>query len=192
MGGFASRRGRRAGLVIGVVVLVTACGGTTSSPATSSAPIPETSASAEPSGAAPATASPAASASESASPAVAAMKLCAKEFDACPLPEGTYRAAPFEPGFTFTIEGDDWTNVRAWPHGGGVTYADGAFFWMTGAVNGILDDKPVKIGSKPEDMVAYLNRPDDWVVAKPAPITIDGATGVAVDTVTGQRSDRRS
>jgi hypothetical protein len=188
MGGFASRRGRRAGLVIGVVVLVTACGGTTSSPATSSAPIPETSASAEPSGAAPATASPAASTSESASPAVAARKLCAKEFDACPLPEGTYRAAPFEPGFTFTIEGDDWTNVRAWPHGGGVTYADGAFFWMTGAVKGILDDKPVKIGSKPEDMVAYLNRPDDWVVAKPAPITIDGATGVAVDTVTGPKA----
>lgn len=189
MGWVSSRRGRRAGLVIGALVLVAACGGTTSPSAAGSASSPETSASTEPSSVAPATASPSASAvaSPSDSP-VAAAKLCAKEFEACPLPAGTYRAAPFEPGFTFTTEGDDWVNQRAWPHGGGVTYADGAFFWMAGDMVGNLDDKHVEIGDGANDFVSFLGRPKDWKVQEPVPITIDGISGVAVDTVTGPKA----
>jgi hypothetical protein len=136
--------------------------------------------------AASSTSSPSASASASA--AALADKLCAKEFEPCALPAGTYRAAPFEPGFTFTIEGDDWVNQRAWPHGGGVNYTDGAFFWMAGPMEGRIDDKGVDIGDKADDMVAFLGRPKDWAVEEPVPITIDGVTGVAVDTVTGPQA----
>jgi hypothetical protein len=189
MGWVSPRRGRHAGLLIGALVLVAACGGTTSPSAAGSASSPEASTSGEPSSAAPATASPSASvvASPTDSP-VAAGKLCAKEFEACPLPAGTYRAAPFEPGFTFTTEGADWVNQRAWPHGGGVNYVDGAFFWMAGSMDGMIDDKHVDIGDSADDFVSFLGRPTDWKVDDPRPITIDGVAGVAVDTVTGPKA----
>jgi hypothetical protein len=189
MAGTAIGRGRQIGLVMGVALVVGACAGTTAPPSASPPPSQEASPSAEPSSAAPATASPSASAAASPSAsAVAAAKLCAKSFEACALPAGTYRAAPFEPGFAFTIEGDDWVNQRAWPHGGGVNYTDGAFFWMAGPMKGTIDDKPVEIGDTADDMVTFLGRPKDWAVEDPLPITVDGVTGVAVDTVTGPKA----
>jgi hypothetical protein len=125
--------------------------------------------------------------SVAASPSATAAKLCAREFEACPLPAGTYRAAPFEPGFTFTIEGNDWTNHRAWPHGGGVGYKDGAFWWMSDATAGFVDDKPVNIGEGPDALIAYLRGFDDWTIQNPQPITIDGVSGVSLDVVTGPK-----
>ena len=104
------------------------------------------------------------------------------------MPAGTYRAAPFEPGFTFTVEGDDWANQRAWPHGGGVNNTDGAFFWMTGPMTGNIDNEPVKVGDTADAFVKFLRLPKDWVVDEPRPITIDGVTGVSVDTVTGPKA----
>ena len=79
-------------------------------------------------------------------------------------------------------------NQRAWPHGGGVTYDEGAFFWMAGPMEGRIADKGVDIGDTADDMVTFLGRPKDWDVADPVPITIDGVTGVAVDTVTGPKA----
>jgi hypothetical protein len=135
--------------------------------------------------------SPVATATSSASPSVAASqpvtaaKLCAHEMQPCPLPAGTYSAAPFEPAFTFTFDGDDWTNHRAWPHGGGVGYDDGAFWWMSGATVGLVNDKQVKIGEGADGVIAYLKRFEDWTIKDPQPITIDGVSGVSMDVVTG-------
>ena len=176
---------RRGAIALCVALVVASCGATTTPPAASSIASSEPSkVSASPSEAATPSASPTAAAS----PSAAVGKLCAKEFEPCALPAGTYRAAPFEPGFTFAVDGDDWVNQRAWPHGGGVTYTDGAFFWMTGPMSGRVDDKPVKIGDTPEDMVKFLHQPKDWVVADPKPVTIDGVSGVAVDAVTGPKA----
>jgi hypothetical protein len=176
---------RRGSIALCVSIVVASCGGSTPSPEASSIASPEPSTvSASPSE----TAAPSVSTTATASASAAAGKLCAKEFEACALPAGTYRAGPFEPGFTFTVDGDDWVNQRAWPHGGGVTYTDGAFFWMTGPMSGMIDDKAVKVGDAPEDMVKFLDLPKDWVVADPQPVTVDGVNGVSVDTVTGPKA----
>jgi len=190
MGKPGSRSVWRVAWFVSSALLVAGCAGASPSAASPSAAgataSTAVSASQSPS-AASAAPSVAATSPASASPSVAAKKLCAKEFKACPLPAGTYRAAPFEPGFTFTIEGDDWSNQRAWPHGGGVTFTDGAFFWMTGIKSGLIDNKAVDVGSTAEEVIAFLRRPDDWVVSDPQPVTIDGVRGVAVDTVTGPK-----
>ena len=55
-------------------------------------------------------------------------------------------------------------------------------------MSGRVDDKPVKVGDTPEDMVKFLHQPKDWVVADPKPVTIDGVSGVAVDAVTGPKA----
>ncbi len=176
------RRGR-ASRILGVVAfsaLVGACGNQAAATvAPASVPSNTPAASSAPSE------TPSAAPSIAASPSATAGKLCAREFEACPLPAGTYRAAPFEPGFTFTIEGDDWTNHRAWPHGGGVGYNDGAFWWITGATVGIVDGKTVEIGDGTDGVITYLRAFEDWTIQNPQPITIDGVSGVSVDVVAG-------
>jgi hypothetical protein len=178
------RRGR-ASRILGVVAfsaLVGACGNQAAATvAPASVPSNTPAASSVPSE------TPSAAPSIAASPSATAAKLCAREFEACPLPAGTYRAAPFEPGFTFTIEGDDWTNHRAWPHGGGVGYKDGAFWWMSGATVGFVDGKAVKIGEGNDAVITYLRGFEDWTIQNPEPITTDGVSGVSVDVITGPK-----
>jgi hypothetical protein len=58
---------------------------------------------------------------------------------------------------------------------------------MKGPWNGMIDDKRVDVGTAPDDFVAFLRRPGDWQVGEPAPVTIDGVSGVAVDTITGPK-----
>lgn len=146
-----------------VVLAIVGCAGPQSSPP------PATSA-------APASASSAASTSGT---------LCAKAFVPCPLPAGTYSSAPFEHPFKFTIIGDDWTNDRAWPHGGAATRGgSNAFFWASGVESGVIDRVTTPIGPTPADFIAHLRKFAGFTVSEPVPVTIDGVSGSQVDVLT--------
>jgi hypothetical protein len=136
-----------------------------SAPASAAAP------SAEPSSAAPST-------------ATGTGTLCAKGFETCPIPAGTYSSAPFEHPFTFTISGDDWTNDRNWVHGGSMTKAGAnSFLWASGVVSGQVGGTAVEIGPMPADFIAHLRKFDGFTVSEPVPVTVDGVSGSQVDVL---------
>jgi len=110
--------------------------------------------------------------------------LCAKEFEPCAIPAGTYTTDAFEHPFTFTIEGDDWTNDRNWEHGGSMTKARAnAFLWASGVASGRVSETAVEIGPTPADFIAHLRRFDGFTVSEPVPVTVDGVSGSQVDVL---------
>jgi hypothetical protein len=110
--------------------------------------------------------------------------LCAKAFETCPIPAGTYSSAPFEHPFTFTINGDDWTNDRNWPHGGSMTKAGAnSFLWASGVTTGQVSDTTVEIGPTPADFIAHLRKFDGFTVSEPVPVTVDGVSGSQIDVL---------
>ena len=171
--------------ILGAFVLtaaITAC----ASPAGSAAP-PATVA-ASPSSAPTASASAAAATTAPTSPAASAAAggggLCAKEFEPCSVPAGTYTTDAFEHPFMFTIEGDDWSNDRNWPHGGSMTKAGAnSFLWASDVVSGRVGDETVDIGPAPADFIAHLGKFDGFTVSEPVPVTVDGVSGSQVDVL---------
>ena len=110
--------------------------------------------------------------------------LCAKEFEPCAIPAGTYTTDAFEHPFTFTIDGDDWTNDRNWPHGGSMTKASAnSFLWASGVVSGRVGEETVDIGPAPADFIAHLGKFDGFTVSEPVPVTVDGVSGSQVDVL---------
>jgi hypothetical protein len=111
-------------------------------------------------------------------------ELCAREFEPCPIPAGRYMTGSFEHPFTFTIDGDDWTNDRNWPHGGSMTKASAnSFLWASGVVSGRVGQETVDIGPAPADFIAHLARFDGFTVSEPVPVTVDGVSGSQVDVL---------
>jgi hypothetical protein len=96
-----------------------------------------------------------AAASASSSEGTTAGSLCAVDHTPCELPGGTYSAAPFEPAFSFTIEGS-WQNDRAFSDGGGISQDTGGIYWASGVERGRLGDEEVEIGATPEQFIAFL------------------------------------
>lgn len=123
----------------------------------------------------------------SAAPSTAsgAGKLCAKEHEVCPIAAGTYSSAPFEHPFTFTIDGDDWTNDRAWPHGGSMTKGGtDSFLWASGITVGRVGDTDSPIGPTQQDFIDHLRKFTQFeVTATPVPVTVGGVSGLQVDVV---------
>lgn len=166
------------------VAFVTGCGASGGSPAA----VPSLSAAPTAASATPIPASPSAAASVAAGPSAAASttvagglgKLCAKEYEGCAITAGTYAADPFTPAFTFEVEGD-WVNDRAWPDGGGVSFPTGGLYWGSGMKSGRQNDKEVTFDSTIEGFAAYLRDFKGWEVSDADPVTIDGATAVAID-----------
>ena len=159
--------------VIGSISL-TACGTPQGSATTvSSGPT----APADPPPASPVSPSAAPSLSPSSSQAAA---LCAKEFETCPLPAGTYRADPFTPAFTFALEGD-WINDRAWPDGGGVSTDTGGFFWASDVKAGIQNGVEVEFEPTVEAFAAHLHGFDGWDVQDADPAIVDGLEATVID-----------
>jgi hypothetical protein len=153
-----------------VAIALLACGGSQASPSHSIAAATSTTKSVAPSSAAPGSGHGA---------------LCAKAFVPCPLPAGTYSSAPFEHPFTFTISGEDWTNDRAWPHGGSTTRSGtNAFLWASGVESGVIAGATSPIGPTPADFIAHLRKFDGFTVGDPIPITVDGISGSYVDVLT--------
>lgn len=110
--------------------------------------------------------------------------LCAKEFERCAIPAGTYTTDAFEYPFTFTIEGDDWTNDRNWQHGGSMTKArENSFLWASGVASGRVSGTAVEIGPRPADFIAHLRKFDGFTVSEPVPVTVDGVSGSQVDVL---------
>lgn len=175
----------RHGLVVTVIALGTlGCGGSADgsvpAPTNTAAPSVTSAPSASPSQA-PATAT------QSDPPAGGPAELCAEAFEPCPIKAGTYHTLPFTVPFTFTIEGDGWTNDRNWPHGGSMTRADSdAFLWASGVTSGQVGGVEVTIGPTVDDFVAHLGRFEGWTLAEPVPVTVDGASGLQVDLTTNE------
>ena len=96
-----------------------------------------------------------AAASASGSDGTTAGSLCAVDHTPCALEGGTYSAAPFEPAFSFTIEGS-WQNDRAFADGGGISQDTGGIYWASGVERGRLGDEEVEIGATPEQFIAFL------------------------------------
>jgi hypothetical protein len=110
--------------------------------------------------------------------------LCAREFEPCAVPAGTYTTDAFEHPFTFTIDGDDWSNDRNWPHGGSMTKAGAnSFLWASGVVSGHVGEETVDIGPAPADFIAHLGKFDGFTVSEPVPVTVDGVSGSQVDVL---------
>jgi len=174
----ASAGARCAGplIVSSLILLVAACSVTTSLPpsAVTASSVPSVSSEAP-------IASP--PSSPTASPTVSVGTLCAKDFQPCDIPAGTYSSAPFSPAFTFTITAPA-TNNRAWPHGGDVTGDKGGLFWASGITGAATEKGPVTLGPAPADFIAFLSKPKGWVVSKPVPVTIGGVAGQQVDVAT--------
>lgn len=166
-----SRRHRRVLAVTAMVLITAACNaGSGASPGASVAPSEAAASAAQGSGSSDPGAKPG---------------LCAKGFEPCLLPAGTYSSAPFDVPFTFTIAGDDWTNDRAWPHGGSVTRGGSdAFLWASGVSSGQINGTRTPIGPEVDDFVSHLRMFDGFTVAEPVPVTIAGASGVQVDVLT--------
>ncbi len=119
-----------------------------------------------------------------ASPADGDGELCAKEFEPCPIPAGRYTTGAFEHPFTFTIDGDDWTNDRNWPHGGSMTKAGAdSFLWASGVVSGRVGEETIDIGPAPADFIAHLGKFDGFTVSEPVPVTLDGVSGSQLDVL---------
>jgi hypothetical protein len=169
-------------LLTGGLLIVGACSGTSASvaPSAASAAPPAPTASAE------STASPSSAAPSSAAPASAgaAGTLCAKEFDPCALPDGTYTTG-FEFPFVVTVDGGDWSNERNWPHGGSLSKANkSAILWASGVDHGIVAEKETPIGPTVDDFIAHLRKFDGFTVSEPTPVTVDGVSGKQVDVLT--------
>ena len=101
----------------------------------------------------------------------------------CPLAAGTYSTQPFMLPFLFTIDAE-WTNDRAWAHGGEIYLPIGAVQWASGVKNGTSGGKRVTIGQTPTDFVAFLRKEKGFTVSDPSPVTIGGVAGQSVDLVT--------
>jgi hypothetical protein len=115
--------------------------------------------------------------------------LCAKEFEPCPIAAGTYTTDAFTDPFTFTIEGEDWSNDRNWPHGGSMTKAGAnSFLWASGVVSGKVGQETVPIGPTPSDFIAHLGKFDGFTVSEPIPVTVDGVSGSQVDVLSNDVS----
>ena len=171
--------------ILGALVLAAAIAGC-ASPAASVAPTASLAAS--PSSAPTASASVDVGTAAPSSPAASAAsgdgELCAEEFEPCPIQAGTYTTSAFEHPFTFTIDGDGWTNDRNWPHGGSMTKAGvEAFLWASGVVSGNVDGETVDIGPAPADFIAHLGKFDGFTVSEPVPVTLDGVSGLQVDVL---------
>ena len=172
--------GVRTNLILAALVVSAASVGC-ASPAGSVAP--SDSPAASPS-AAPTASASAVSASPAASAAGGDGELCAREFETCRIPAGTYTTSAFEHPFTFTIEGDDWTNDRNWPHGGSMTRAGAnSFLWASGVVSGRVGEEAAPIGPTPSDFIAHLGKFDGFTVSEPIPVTVDGVSGSQVDVL---------
>ena len=147
--------------------------GSATTPASASASAPAT--------AAPSVASPSSGTADGA--------LCAKELERCPIAAGTYTTDAFTDPFTFTIEGDDWTNDRNWPHGGSMTKAGtDSFLWASGVVSGNAPEGLVAIGPTPSDFIAHLRKFDGFTVSEPIPVKVDGVSGSQVDVLSNDMS----
>lgn len=174
-------------LVVGVVAAaMVGCASPSGSAAPSVAEAGSATTPASASASAPATAAPS-GASPSAGTADGA--LCAKELERCPIAAGTYTTDAFTDPFTFTIEGDDWTNDRNWPHGGSMTKAGAdSFLWASGVVSGNAPEGSVAIGPTPSDFIAHLGKFDGFTVSEPIPVTVDGVSGSQVDVLSNDTS----
>lgn len=176
----SSRTVRVIATIFAIVAIVGCAGTATDQAPTSSLAASTDGPSAPASEAAPST-EPSSAASSTASGDGA---LCAKGFETCPIPAGTYSSAPFEHPFTFTISGDDWTNDRNWPHGGSMTKAAAnSFLWASGVVSGDVSGTTVEIGPTPADFIAHLRKFDGFTVSEPVPVTVDGVSGSQVDVL---------
>ncbi len=87
--------------------------------------------------------------------------------------------------FTFTIDGDDWTNDRAWPHGGSITKAGtDSFLWASGITFGLVGETDTPIAPAQQDFIDDLRKYTQFEVsATPVPVTIGGVNGLQVDVV---------
>jgi hypothetical protein len=174
-------RARHIFLMLAAMALPMACGTSAVTTAPSVAVSPT---SGPPTEAAPTDAAPTDAPSGAPSPAA---KLCAVEFEPCPIEAGTYTTEPFSVPFTFSIEGADWVNDRNWPHGGSVTRANSdAFLWASEVISGQVDGSEVEIGPSVDDFIAHLRRFEGWTLAEPVPVTVDGAAGLQVDLTTNE------
>ena len=117
--------------------------------------------------------------------------LCAEGFETCTLEPGTYSAAPFEPGFMFTIE-EEWTNDRAYADGGGISLQTGGVYWASGVTDGTVADEPVEIGAGIDGFVLFLQSLTTMgmTVSEPVPVTIDGVEGQQIDLETNDAEAR--
>jgi hypothetical protein len=177
-------RARHIFLMLAAMALPMACGtsAVTTAPSVAVSPTSGPPTEAAPTDAAPPEAAPTDAPSGAPSPAA---KLCAVEFEPCPIEAGTYTTEPFSVPFTFSIEGADWVNDRNWPHGGAVTQAaSDSFLWAAGVASGQVDEEVVDIAPAVDDFIAHLGRFEGWTLGDPVPVTIDGASGVQVDVTT--------
>ena len=111
---------------------------------------------------------------------------CARRVRGVPAARGHLSGGAVRAGLHVHDRGDDWANQRAWPHGGGVDYADGAFFWMAGPMDGD-PRRQVVTSATSRRTWSRARRPNDWVVEEPVR-SRSMAHGVAVDTVTGPKA----
>ena len=132
---------------------------------------------------------PSASALSTQSPATSPLALCAKDFNGCPVPAGTYSTAPFVHPFLVTI-GAGWTNDRDWPHGGGLTSGSGSLLnWGSGFTGGTdPSGKSVTLKLTSDALFAYIRSVKGFTVSPEVPLTIGGKTGRSVDVSTNQTS----
>jgi hypothetical protein len=184
-GGFA-----RTLVVLGVSALLAGCAAQSGSGSAAT--------SVAPSAAAPATVAPTAapSSAPSSSPAAeanpsagAALALCAMTPEPCPLVAGTYSTQPFVFPYLFTIDAE-WTNDRAWPHGGEIYLPTGAVQWASGVTKGSRDGTQLTIGQTPADFVDFLRKQKGFTVSQPTPVTIGGVAGQSVDLLTNEIRER--
>jgi len=164
------------------VALAIGCGATTTSPS-------QTAASPSPTQSPTPTPGSSASVLSTQSLGTSPLALCAKDFNGCPVPAGTYSTAPFVHPFLVTI-GAGWTNDRDWPHGGSLTSGSGGLLeWGSGFTGG-TDPTGVPVTLKPtsDALLAYVRSVKGFTVAPEVPLTIGGKTGRSVDVSTNKTS----
>ena len=115
--------------------------------------------------------------------------LCAVDHEPCQLEPGTYSAAPFEPGFTFTIE-EAWQNDRAFADGGGISQPTGGIYWASGVTRGRLGDEEVEIGATPEQFIAFLQSLSlaGATISGQSELSVGDRAGQSVDVETGEEA----
>jgi hypothetical protein len=98
----------------------------------------------------------------------------------CPLKPGTYAAAPFEPGFTFTI-GDGWSN-HADDAGAGEIRRDPktGLGWASNVRE--QGDKGLTTADALFDVIVAMPQVTS---TDPVPVTIGGIAGQAIDVTVG-------
>jgi hypothetical protein len=110
--------------------------------------------------------------------------LCAVEFTPCAIGAGTFSTSPFIHPFTFTIT-DDWSNNRAWPHGGEIQQGEASIDWVAGIESGTMPGgEEQQIGPAPADFIAYMTNYPGFSATVPAPVTIGGTEGQQFDVLT--------